>query len=529
MKRIKDVSANNELDFYLDKANIRRQELVTDTIDYIKTIAKDLFEPLEFLNLLWYQKQFVNQNQSNPDLVIDTLRSLPLTDAQKHVLYCFLLKWQWRGGYPVEAFIYNMQSDDLIPNVYKSIEKEFLRYEGSTPEKEHCSRSCSEHELIDAIHYGTIFGIQYVDWWANEKEGGFVYDERQNCYRFVEMRYNWDRCTYERLDTYNIADLTNFPIMARGFVAFLIHKWGAFKKAPDYYDMYYTPLLEEYKRNEQIKPGLSSRNLEMEFYVHHIWKEEGEIKYSRLLFKFLRTHEVGLIQSYIDDYFNHIRSYSPPIPTYANMDELSLMLLKSAHENRDWQINAGYFSRLANVTNNDIHKTTDDINKLKILCSEYGTFSAGYGDLSWSQFTLNNEGVMYIKTQINVGTPPPLEANEQPTKEVNKGDISKQQRTINVEGLKDYFIASFKGMGNNINHFDSMIDELKTDRTAKEFAEIAHMIYRSKQMNDRRPNTFAEWYRIFCKNIDVKPSNGYKPNNLGNPRETLRKLFTYLY
>jgi hypothetical protein len=84
-------------------------------------------------------------------------------------------------------------------------------------------------------------------------------------------------------------------------------------------------------------------------------------------------------------------------------------------------------------------------------------------------------------------------------------------------------------MGNRIiNHFDTMMEELKTNRTAKEFAQIAYLIYQSKQMNNRKPNTFADWYKIFCKNIGIEQVKGYKPNNLKNPSDAIKKLFNYL-
>lgn len=115
------------------------------------------------------------------------------------------------------------------------------------------------------------------------------------------------------------------------------------------------------------------------------------------------------------------------------------------------------------------------------------------------------------------------------TVQTNGNEIDKPQRTINVEELSKYFDAKFKGIGSNINYFDTMIDDLKTERTAKELAEIAYLIYRGNKMNARKPKTFAKWYKIFCECIGVSPSNGYKPNNLRNPSETLRKLFNYLY
>jgi hypothetical protein len=244
MANIKDVSANNNLDFYLDKKNVRNQELVTDTVDYIKTIAKDLFGPLEFLNLLWEQRMFVNENCKNPDTVIETLKWLPLTDAQKHVLYCFMLKWE--GGYPVEPYTMGSDDDNLIANIYKPIEREFLNYGENTPEKEYCRRPRFENELIAVICSGLPYRIHYIDWWANGKAGGFVYDEKQNLYRFVGIEYDGNRKQYIRSVEYREDDLTNLPVKAKGFTAFLIHKWGTVEKATDYYDMYYGELLKKY-------------------------------------------------------------------------------------------------------------------------------------------------------------------------------------------------------------------------------------------------------------------------------------------
>lgn len=106
--------------------------------------------------------------------------------------------------------------------------------------------------------------------------------------------------------------------------------------------------------------------------------------------------------------------------------------------------------------------------------------------------------------------------------------INKRKRVVNEEDLKLYFVSSFKGMGNdNINYFEKMIYELKTDRSTKEFAQIAYLIYNSKQMNQRKLGTFSKWLRIFYNEIDVSHID-YKPNKLKNPNEKLTKLFNYL-
>jgi hypothetical protein len=101
-------------------------------------------------------------------------------------------------------------------------------------------------------------------------------------------------------------------------------------------------------------------------------------------------------------------------------------------------------------------------------------------------------------------------------------------RTINTEKLKAYFTGSFKGMGNStVNYFDTMIEELKTKRTAKEYAYIAYMIWKSGRLNDRKPATFSKWYKLFCLCTGCEKKI-YKPNNLKNIPENLAKLFNYL-
>jgi hypothetical protein len=117
---------------------------------------------------------------------------------------------------------------------------------------------------------------------------------------------------------------------------------------------------------------------------------------------------------------------------------------------------------------------------------------------------------------------------EKSTNELLPNKADNPKRTINKEELGKYFKPTFKGQGQNLNQFETMIEELKTDREAKKFAQIAFMIYESKQMNDRKPNTFAAWYKIFCENIGVEQGKGYKPNNLKNPGEALKRLFNYL-
>ena len=88
---------------------------------------------------------------------------------------------------------------------------------------------------------------------------------------------------------------------------------------------------------------------------------------------------------------------------------------------------------------------------------------------------------------------------------------------IDEEKLKPYFKASFKGMGQNINHFPDLIRELEHIRkgSATDVGRAAYMIYTSSHMT-RKPQTFAKWMRAFFEILDVPvpkdmSQNKYKP------------------
>jgi len=102
------------------------------------------------------------------------------------------------------------------------------------------------------------------------------------------------------------------------------------------------------------------------------------------------------------------------------------------------------------------------------------------------------------------------------------------QRAIDSERLGSYFNANFKGMGNgSINHFDWLVRGLEIDRVAKDFGRIALMCYDSGKMNNNRPKTFLEWYKIFCECVGCEMKS-YDRNKLTDPSDTLKIQFNYL-
>lgn len=105
---------------------------------------------------------------------------------------------------------------------------------------------------------------------------------------------------------------------------------------------------------------------------------------------------------------------------------------------------------------------------------------------------------------------------------VNKSN----EKNINEAALKDYFIASFKGMGNNINYFDYLIEDIKKIQNAKDAARAALVIYNSDKMSKaRKPNNFNQWYKLFCGMTGCKHSRNYKKSNLDTAQMKTRLYY----
>lgn len=98
-------------------------------------------------------------------------------------------------------------------------------------------------------------------------------------------------------------------------------------------------------------------------------------------------------------------------------------------------------------------------------------------------------------------------------------------------GFPDYFIAPFKGIGNgNINYYKRLEENLtdaSRERSVIEYAKIALLIYNSKKMSAKKPQTFSEWYQYFCKIVGCEYNKDYKPSKL-QATESLEREFYFL-
>lgn len=113
--------------------------------------------------------------------------------------------------------------------------------------------------------------------------------------------------------------------------------------------------------------------------------------------------------------------------------------------------------------------------------------------------------------------------NIRPTAEAKE---PKPLAPIDEEKLKPYFKASFKGMGQNINHFPDLVRELEHIRkgSATDVGRAAYMIYASSHMT-RKPQTFAKWMRIFFEILDVPVPKDMGQNKYEPTKEIKDRLY----
>lgn len=97
-----------------------------------------------------------------------------------------------------------------------------------------------------------------------------------------------------------------------------------------------------------------------------------------------------------------------------------------------------------------------------------------------------------------------------------------------IDLLRGYFVAKFKGMGNNCNYFDdNLLTDLKKNRSGIDYAKIAKLIYESPNAKKEFKNKpFSQWYETFCSIMRVKKCK-YKTSQI-HLDEDIKKEFYYL-
>ena len=142
--------------------------------------------------------------------------------------------------------------------------------------------------------------------WANNKGAQFEYDNEKNHYRLIELTPDCNNYLVGRTQRND----NNCPVIAKGFIAYLIKNWG--KSEQLIFDSFHKSCLNRFKQIEAKKPGSSMRNLDNEFYPIHIRQEKEFVTFSKQLKPFLSDHEIELINQFVIGYFKYIEQVFSP-------------------------------------------------------------------------------------------------------------------------------------------------------------------------------------------------------------------------
>lgn len=106
--------------------------------------------------------------------------------------------------------------------------------------------------------------------------------------------------------------------------------------------------------------------------------------------------------------------------------------------------------------------------------------------------------------------------NEEAVKQTEQKVEPQQPSAIIIdEELEQCFKSNFRGIGgNHINYYkNSLLPRLKIQRSNKEYARIALLIYESGKLSNK-PTKFSTWYKRFCELIKCNYNKGYNPASL---------------
>ncbi|MFC4676298.1 hypothetical protein [Dysgonomonas termitidis] len=197
-----------------------------------------------------------------------------------------------------------------------------------------------EKQFIDFIKSGTISNN-----WVNGKSGQFQDFDNTCLYRFCEMDKD---CHIHLLKK---EEEKKLPVLACGFVAWLIKHWGTNTQA--IYSSYLQARLNKYKTEHKNDADVFKRDLEREFYDQYKTKEEQWVKQSEAIFEFVSDVEVNQIKEYVRNYFEYVNSLSNPlaIDEYTKESEiikntrLRTIYFAIRHTPRDYPPNKNIYSQ----------------------------------------------------------------------------------------------------------------------------------------------------------------------------------------
>lgn len=144
--------------------------------------------------------------------------------------------------------------------------------------------------------------------WANGSLSQMRYNPTETWHQMAG--YHWEGETLYKNHSDIVLDTVNFPIVTKGFTAFLLQLLGNSEQV--IFDKYYEKCLNRYKQIESRKPGSSMRNLDAEFYPLHVSQEKEFVTFSEKIHPYLSKSDIELINQYIEAYFRYIEQVFAP-------------------------------------------------------------------------------------------------------------------------------------------------------------------------------------------------------------------------
>lgn len=153
---------------------------------------------------------------------------------------------------------------------------------------------------------GSGYSLDYQVW--HNCRGGVIVDRKDGVYRFVEV--DLDDLDSGKEDAHTLMAGDRFrscPIVACGFVGYLLKERVGEADAETLYRGYYNKLFEQYKAERLKLPKSRKECLERDFSAKHVSEEERRIEASRALLDYLPPQDQELIEDFMDDYMEFAR------------------------------------------------------------------------------------------------------------------------------------------------------------------------------------------------------------------------------
>lgn len=150
--------------------------------------------------------------------------------------------------------------------------------------------------------------VEKTTYWQNEKCAEFQYNATQVWYQLIELTPDGRSYIIKPSER----NKENCPVIALGFVAYLIHNWG--KSETEIYKGFYELCLSDFINKEEKLPGAFKRDLKAENYKQHIVEENTRVAFSQKIYPYLTDNDSKLIIQYTKSYFDFIKEEYEILP-----------------------------------------------------------------------------------------------------------------------------------------------------------------------------------------------------------------------